>query len=277
MVGIRIGYLTIESLFARGLYVASLVLDLCSKELCSDRPPSKSHVVSWLSARAWIASLNEGHSFASPEKWSRLSFPALARIHADSRRGSRTWERVPEPQKSNTAGLGRLPGRRCAWRRMSHHQIGHKVRCNVDVRLCAIVCECTERNRLHSIVSEALREEQGKISSVPTLFAKRRGSALRMRTRITGKGILDAMVGSALKSPARICSYRQLHHVVLPFRPDIERCASPVSQRKVACLQCFFTGVIFDPHGETASTDSTFAEPLFERGPRGRTRCNRDL
>ena len=127
------------------------------------------------------------------------------------------------------------------------------------VRLCAIVCECTERNRLHSIVSEALREEHRKISSVPTLFAKRRGSALRMRTRITGKGILDAMVGSALKSPARICSYRQLHHVVLPFRPESER------------------GVIFDPHGETASTDSTFAEPLFERGPRGRTRCNRDL
>ena len=120
----------------------------------------------------------------------------------------------------------------------------------------------------------------------PTLFAKRRGSALRMRSRITGQGILDAIVGSALKSPARISSYRQLHHVVLPFRPDSERCACGVSQRKVACHQnrlngklavFFFTGVIFDPNGETASTDSTFAEPLFERGPRGCTGCNRDL
>jgi hypothetical protein len=60
---------------------------------------------------------------------------------------------------------------------------------------------------------------------------------MRMRTRITGKGILDAIVGSALQSPARICSYRQLHYVVLPFRPDSERCACPVSQRKVACHQ----------------------------------------
>jgi hypothetical protein len=76
-------------------------------------------------------------------------------------------------------------------------------------------------NCVRSIVGRS-KENQ---PCTPTLFAKRRGSALRMRSRITGQGILDAIVGSALKSPARISSYRQLHHVVLPFRPDSERCA----------------------------------------------------
>ena len=73
MIGFRIGDLALQSLLARGPG-ASLVLDLPSKNSASDRPPSKSHVASWLSARAWIAFLNEGQSFISPEKCSGLSF-----------------------------------------------------------------------------------------------------------------------------------------------------------------------------------------------------------
>ena len=77
-----------------------------------------------------------------------------------------------------------------------------------------------------------------------------------MRSRITGQGILDAIVGSALKSPARISSYRQLHHVVLPFRPDSERCACPVSQRKVACHQNRLNGklAVFLPASSSTHT-----------------------
>ncbi len=86
--------------FLREDVLPVLSLICLAKNSASDRQPSKSHVVSWLSARARIASLNEGQSFASPEKCS----------------GLRTWERGPEPP--NMAGLGRLPGRRCAWRRM---------------------------------------------------------------------------------------------------------------------------------------------------------------
>ena len=49
-----------------------------AKNSASDRPPSNSHVVSCLSACIWIASLNAGQSFVSPEKKSAaLSFSSM--------------------------------------------------------------------------------------------------------------------------------------------------------------------------------------------------------
>jgi hypothetical protein len=48
---------------------------------------------------------------------------ALARSHADARRGSRTWERGPEPPKRYTAELGRHLDRRGAWLRMSRRRV----------------------------------------------------------------------------------------------------------------------------------------------------------
>jgi hypothetical protein len=54
--------------FVRIILVAVFSLSCLAKNSASNRPPSNSHVVSCLSARNWIASLNEDQSFVSPEK-----------------------------------------------------------------------------------------------------------------------------------------------------------------------------------------------------------------
>jgi hypothetical protein len=80
-----------SSAFLRVAPEPVLSLICLAKNNASARPASRSHVVSRASARDWIASLNVGQFFVSPEKWSGLS-SALARSHADAKRGSRTWE-----------------------------------------------------------------------------------------------------------------------------------------------------------------------------------------
>jgi hypothetical protein len=61
--------------FSRVVLVPVLSLICLAKNNDSARPVSRSHVVSRVSARDWIASvsLNVGQSLISPEKWSGLS------------------------------------------------------------------------------------------------------------------------------------------------------------------------------------------------------------
>jgi len=64
--------------FARVVLVAVFSLICLVKNSDSNRPPSNSHVVSCLSARICIESLNDGQSFVWPEKTSaRLSLSSM--------------------------------------------------------------------------------------------------------------------------------------------------------------------------------------------------------
>ena len=70
MVAVIFGNLALDGLRARITLVPVFSLNSLTKNSANARPPSNSHVVSYLSASNWIASLKTDQSFVAPEKTS---------------------------------------------------------------------------------------------------------------------------------------------------------------------------------------------------------------
>jgi hypothetical protein len=66
VVAVIFGNLALDGLRARITLVPVFSLNSLTKNSANARPPSNSHVVSYLSASNWIASLKAGQSFVSP-------------------------------------------------------------------------------------------------------------------------------------------------------------------------------------------------------------------